>query len=420
MKFYYNSCKLDINRNFSYELSGNSFRTNNERLGVNELLISLIWIKYNSDKNLVLISMDLLYIPEIIAKRIYEYLYEKFKLTKNEIFFNASHTHSAPGVDIIFDKIVDNVLIDYLVEKSKYLFSNIEFIDCRIKFISIKPKKLYWISRRKIGRNIRKFFLKKETIMLPNRENTIDDKIRVVIIEDYSDNLKNIIMNFSCHPVFNTNSELSSDFIGTIRDNISQNFNINCMYLQGFSGDIRPNFTVNKFFKLNFIDKLKLFFNKEIFKRYDKNDFNQFCESVTKDICNYKKLGENILITESFKIESFDFELKSITGNTKKTLTTKLALLGNYLIVSISAEVNSKYYVELSKTHPELEIFPLGLAENIIGYLPFYTECDELGYEINSYINYEWDSMIEKESLKKYYGLLDDNINKFKKSKKEI
>lgn len=415
MKFYYNSCKLNISHNFSYELSGYSFRSNNERLGLNELLINIVWIKDDNCKNLVLVSMDLLYIPQVLSKKIYDYLYEKFKLTKTEVFFNSSHTHSAPGIDINFDKLIDNSLIDYLVDMTQNLFTGIDFIDCRIKFISIKPQKAYWISRRKIGRNIRKFFLKKEIIMLPNRENIIDDKIRLIIVEESANNINNMIFNFSCHPVFNTNNELSSDFIGIIRNNINNIFNIKSTYLQGFLGDIRPNFTVNKFSKLNFIDKLKVFFNKEIFKRYDKNDFNQFCENITRDICNYKKLGKNISLPESFRIESFDFELISRTGFTKKNFTTKLALFDNYLMLSISAEVNSKFYVELSKVHPELEIFPLGLAENVIGYLPFYTECDELGYEVNSYVNYGWDSMIEKNCLERYYNLLNQNIDEFKK-----
>ncbi|MDX4048469.1 MULTISPECIES: hypothetical protein [Aliarcobacter] len=418
MKVYYNSCKLNLSQNFTYELSGFSFRSHNERLGLDELLINIVWIKDNNCNNLVLISMDLLYIPEVISTMIYDYLYKNFKLEITEIFFNSSHTHSAPGVDINFDKSIDNSLINYLVDMTQSLFSNIDFIDCRIKFVSIKPQKLYWISRRKIGRNIRKFFLKKETIMLPNKENIIDDKIRLVIFEQITNNnLNNMIFNFSCHPVFNTNNELSSDFIGVIRNNINNTFNIKSTYLQGFLGDIRPNFTINRFSGLNFIDKLKLFFNKEIFKRYDKNDFNQFCENITKDICEYEKIGKNILIIESFKITNFDFELISKTGLIKKNLTTKLALFGNYLMLSISAEVNSKYYVELSKVHLDLEIFPLGLAENVIGYLPFYTECDEFGYEVNSYANYGWDSMIGKNSLKKYYNCLNKNIYELKKSK---
>lgn len=414
MKFYHNSCKLDISDNFSYELSGYSFRSNNEKLGLDELLISIVWIRDKNCKNLVLVSMDLLYIPQVVSKKIYDYLYEKFKLTKIEILFNASHTHSAPGIDINFDKLIDNSLIDYLVNMTQSLFSEVNFIDCRIKFISIKPQKHYWISRRKVGRNIRKFFLKKETIMLPNKENMIDDKIRLIIVEEPDNTMNTMIFNFSCHPVFNTNNELSSDFVGVIRNNINNTFRIKCTYLQGFLGDIRPNFTVNKFSKLNFIDKFKVFFNKEIFKRYDRNDFNQFCENITRDICNYKELGKNISRPELFKIDSFDFELISKTGFTKKNFTTKLVLFDNYLMLSISAEVNSKFYVELSKLHPELEIFPLGLAENIIGYMPFYTECDEFGYEVNSYANYGWDSMIEQNCLKKYYDILNQNIYELK------
>ena len=89
--------------------------------------------------------MDLLYIPQVISKRIYDYLYEKFKLTKSEIFFNASHTHSAPGIDINFDKLIDyaldaSIAFDIADQNLTYEYSSNRTIDGRIPSgISVFP-----------------------------------------------------------------------------------------------------------------------------------------------------------------------------------------------------------------------------------------------------------------------------------------
>lgn len=406
MKYYSLSKELDFKKFNSLVLSGFSYRTETERLGLNQLMINVCWFKLTDNEHFLIISMDLLYIPKRIAFQIYDFLFKKFNLSKNKIFFNASHTHSAPGVEEKFDKNINNEIVEYIVNEIKTLFCNVQFIECDIQLITLQTSQLHWISRRKIGRNIRKLFVTKETIMLPNANKAIDDKIRLILIYDTANIIKEMIINFSCHPVFNVNNEISSDFIGVITNNIEKELNIKCTYLQGFSGDIRPNITVKSYKNLTLIDKLKLFFNKEIFKKSDRSNFIKFCDSVTKDILNFKNINRVNSEDKVLELNSFDFELFSQTGNTSKTMTTKIIRFNNFLFVSIPAEVNSRYYVELSNRYPSFSVFPLGLAEDIIGYLPYYTECDEFGYEVNSSINYNWDSIIDKNSLKKYFDTL--------------
>ncbi|RXJ54407.1 hypothetical protein, partial [Candidatus Marinarcus aquaticus] len=139
---------------------------------------------------------------------------------------------------------------------------------------------------------------------------------------------------------------------------------------------------------------------------------------VTKDILNFKNTNRVNSEDKVLELNSFDFELFSETGNTSKKMTTKIIRFNNFLFVSIPAEVNSRYYVELSNRYPSFSVFPLGLAEDIIGYLPYYTECDEFGYEVNSSINYNWDSIIDKNSLKKYFDTLIDSIDQTITSKR--
>jgi hypothetical protein len=411
LKYYFKSLKLDFS-NFDYQLSGFSKREESLLFGSSDLYIKGIWFKNNS--NLIIISIDILYIPKELSFNIYKYFEKEYNINRSEIIFNATHTHSAPGIDKIFDSTVNLKILTYLENGTKSLFKNIEFENGYLCYKTFPLNNKMWISRRKIGRDIRRFFLVKKTIMLPNTTNEIDEDIRLIVLFDEQHNIKYLIYNFSCHPVFNVANQLSSDFIGTISSQLNKVKSIDSMFLQGFLGDIRPNFVVTSFKNLSFINKLKLLFNKTIFKKYSKEDFNLFCSVISESIL--KELFSNKLtsINNEAKFVSleFTFKLFSQTNDSNKDLSTKIVLINKNIFISISAEVNSRYYLELVKEFKDLNIIPLGVADNIIGYLPFFEEVKEGGYEINSYVNYGWDSAISEKSLKEYNSSLHDNIKK--------
>ncbi len=411
MKYYFKSSKLDFS-NFSYQLSGFSKREDSVLLGSSDLYIKGIWFK--NDSNLIIISIDILYIPKELSSSIYEYFEKEYNINRSEIIFNATHTHSAPGVDKNFDSIVNLEILTYLENEIKSLFKNIEFENGYLCYKTFPLNTKMWVSRRKIGRDIRKFFLIKKTIMLPNTINEIDENIRLFVLFDEQHNIKYLIYNFSCHPVFNVSNQLSSDFIGEISSQLNKEKSIDSMFLQGFLGDIRPNFVVTSFKNLGFINKLKLLFNKTIFKKYSKEDFNLFCSVISKNILT--KLFSNKLTCMNneakFTSLEFTFKLFSQTNDSCKDLITKIVLVNKNIFISISAEVNSRYYLELVKKFKDSNIIPLGVADNVIGYLPFFEEVKEGGYEINSYVNYGWDSAISEKSLKEYNSALHDNIKK--------
>lgn len=85
-------------------LSGFSVRSNKStHLGDENLYISVTWLKDTSSKNIIVISMDTLYIDETLASEVCAYLKNNYKIDRSQVIFNASHTHSAPSIcDDIF------------------------------------------------------------------------------------------------------------------------------------------------------------------------------------------------------------------------------------------------------------------------------------------------------------------------------
>lgn len=410
MKYFYDTKIFDFT-NFNFKLSGFSKRNGKLDFGENKLKVSILWLKQNST-DIIFISLDVLYIPLEVAEPIYHILKEKYSIEKEQVIFNATHTHSAPGIEKKFDTIVDKDLIKYFIDCLKSIFEvkNILFENGIFHYKTINTGKKIWISRRKKGKNIRSFFMKESMLLLPNQSNPVDDEIRLLLIYDENKKLKFLMYNFSCHPVFNTSDNMSSDFIGEINNILNKELKIDSMFLQGFLGDIRPNVTTKSFFETNFINKLKLIFNNEVFREPNKNDFTIFCTSVSDLICNNLQTSDNY--NESiFLCKQKLYQLESHSKRTQKQFIVKFILNGSNLFLSIPAEVNTNYKLQLSKKFNNLNIIPLGVADDIIGYLPYYTEVKEGGYEVHSATNYGWDAYISEKSLKNFFLDLQNDID---------
>ena len=148
--------------------------------------------------------------------------------------------------------------------------------------------------------------------------------------------------------------------------------------------------------------------NKSVFIKTRKKFYDYF-------ICRLLKLStENNsqrLDVGSIRSDKKFFVLKSKSGLTEKLFFVNVLFFSNVLLVSMPAEVSSLYYKNLSNDFNRLEIFPFGCSNGMIGYLPFHTQCRELGYEVESSTNYGWDSPICEESLLSFYLDLKTFIN---------
>ncbi|RBO85736.1 hypothetical protein [Marinomonas aquiplantarum] len=392
--------KLNVNPDLftSSCLAGFAKRdSSTEKFGLSELEVGVLWVKDVKGNNFILVSVDTLYLDGSYLDFIYRWLLEEFGVSSSEVVFNATHTHSAPNSSSTFFGEQDAGFIGEITDKIKacvsIAFSKLE--EGSVFFYEAQLPSGLIVNRRLLSRDIKSFFMKKRMIMSPNYSKKFDHYVRVVNFVSSSEN--SILINLSCHPVFNNNNAISSDFPGILRRDLSHLFD-NVIFTQGFSGDIRPDSVISRYSPSNFLVFIKALVNGHSFISPTLRFFDYFNNSVVKTV-EKRRTFNNITSSEFIFSHIFQFDLKSTTLKTIKNIEVKIINVGGIVFISIPAEVNSRYFFEIKSAFKELNIVPLGYAENIIGYLPYPTEVQEGGYEVNSYKNYGWDSPISSDSL---------------------
>ena len=76
---------------------------------LNELMVKALVLEDQDGQRVVMVSTDLVGIPQKISEHIKASLQEKFNLTKAQVLLNASHTHSGP---VLEDALTDIYPLD--------------------------------------------------------------------------------------------------------------------------------------------------------------------------------------------------------------------------------------------------------------------------------------------------------------------
>ena len=403
----YDHIEIDLYPNgYECELAGFYSRDSSDlQYGINEVKLKIIWLK-SSDSHLIFVSMDTLYFPESFASYIYQHFDNKYNISSESIICNATHTHSAPNLSLERFGKISNDYLDSVLTALKDQLPKIgsSFQPSEIFFNSIKNTDNNVVSRRRLVRDVFSYFVKKKALLLPNPVMPIDDCLRFLVIKDMAGDVKAVIYNFSCHPVFATTQSISSDFPGLINNIIeSQGVRVS-MYLQGFCGDLRPNITSSSILSLTFKSYVKSLLYGSVFRKTTPLDLSDFSSKMSRLICG--NFSDETCVVNEFQNRSFSYDFKSATGKICQNAVVKLFSFRNVIGVSIPAEVLSSYYLFLREKFPDIVVFPLGFSEGMIGYLPIHNQLSEGGYEVDSAGNYGWDAPFDQENLEAFLNKL--------------
>ena len=255
------------------------------------------------------------------------------------------------------------MLLDNLVQA--------ELIECDLVYSESESEGIS-IGRRKYTWGFwKRFILTKSMRIFPNSKTPIDSTIRVFkFIDKQTGNLVSVLWNFACHPVIYHNPKnLSSHFPGDVRTEIRKEFkSIPVIFLQGFSGDVRPFNTDATTIK----EKILKMFNKE-------SGFNVFTEvSYVRWV---KKIADNVIGSiykrnskvedPALRIDITKSSTKQLVDNSNQTVIFQsIELSGKHIILGVSAEVVSKYALELQNLYPNKIVIPVGCVGSVFGYWP--------------------------------------------------
>ncbi|WP_144244130.1 hypothetical protein [Nitrincola sp. A-D6] len=118
------------------------------------------------DRRFILISIDVLYISDDLRDYIFDIIFETFGVGSESVCVVASHTHSAPNISYDIFGELDYGFIEQLKKTIKTCIeeANKNTASCRVNFSCTSNLNGIVVYRRKLGRDIRSFFLTKKNV----------------------------------------------------------------------------------------------------------------------------------------------------------------------------------------------------------------------------------------------------------------
>ena len=280
MKF--SSARELITPSINVSMSGYGSRLDPFETIHDDLYVKCLYIENNNTK-LLIIAFDLLHYIYKLNDEIFNYISDKYNISKENVIISYSHTHAGPKVSSTTESETFSPLYDYYLDRTKSCIDR--------AFLSIQEGTLYYgITSGRWNVNRRRLTDEGYRIA-PNYENITDDELSIFIIKDKTQTIRTVLYNYSCHPVTLSGTlHLSGEFPGRINQLIEAEFyGSNCLFLQGAAGNMRP----------------KIAAYGDIFKACDFDQVDEMAKSIKNEIVNTINRNKIKKIEPTFKGVSF-------------------------------------------------------------------------------------------------------------------
>ncbi len=397
--YFIRSGWTDITPTASLPLAGFCNRTSNYE-NINSPLEADIIILQDSRQRIVLLSLDVLYVGRALKEAILSRSGGTIK--ENELFIWASHNHFAPSTDP--DKpmigVCDAQYIEYVAERIAKLIETL---------LRTAPKKVqlsYGASRNKnlvVNRRRKGLILEKRsslyvphlgTKILPNKKQYRDGKISTILLQDQEGGQPiALIWNFACHPVSSPgNNTVRAEYPGEIRKMLRTQFQseIPVVFLQGFSGDIRPPSLAKFPRKGGYKKKIHHVALKTIYGNYfdsfDETDWSNHLLSLWDVMKNASRIDDREKLGTGLNTKTTELNLKDLGIAKDKKLKICSIRIGKLRIIGFSAEVVAEWERIVNNVFPNDILIFAGCFDDVFGYLPTEEMILDGGYEVEGFM----------------------------------
>lgn len=411
---------VDISPKAPVQLGANSKTRAVVRRIQNSLEANLLIIG-EAENRILIVSIDTLFVGETLRS---ELLARFHDIDEERIILAASHTHSGTMLDDSKPSLgevsaTEQTRIVNLISDKYDRLSKTEPISCTLRFgqsdhshgISRRKKRAVFIEKA-AGRYSLRF---NAMFMGPNPKLEIDRKARRLQFLSSDKSVLAELWSTSIHPTaFPRNGAVSADYIGIVRDWLRlKNEGLPVLFLQGFSGDVRPTTPTTSFFE-------SLISGKR-FEQFDEAGFMCWSKSLANlvgqiQMTNVPSEPHNVFRTP------FDKNLL-IAGSAGPSIGyAYLIQFGQIGIAALPTEAVSSYQVLLqTQFADDLDIvFGVGCIDHVWGYSPNKRMIDEGGYEsvgfLRSFGATEVNRRVEK-NIVWIFGQLRDLLQSGKQSR---
>jgi len=417
--------KVNITPPVGIDLIGFWGRKNPSR-GIHDDLYSRALVLDDGEKEIALITADLLAVSSNFVASLREMVKERTGIAEKNILFATTHTHSGPSTDVPReDPPPDQAWLSilkrkiagaaYLAWKSKRE-AELGFGQSYLEGLSVNRRER--TSEGKI-------------ILGSNLEGEVDYTLGVIGIKDTSGNPMGALMNYACHPVVlgYDNLLISADYPGYATEMLERikGERFIAMFTNGATGDINPREALKGFEEARQMGQI---IGAESFKVLERMSFTS---DIKLDIeSKFLELPLSPLPTLEIAertVEERREELNKLEEEKADKLAQKLAwyklnwaeqvlelvrsgkrmvkvpfevqviALGDTMLVALPGEAFVKLGLEIKE---ELEQYPtllIGYANGCIGYIPSPEAYEQGGYEVEtSYMFYQMPAVLSPEA----------------------
>ena len=350
-----------------------------------------------SDKKVLIISLDLLYVGERLRREITKSLSSIF--ANDEVFLAASHTHYAPMVDdsknmmgAVNDTYLDRIVGELHAAIIKALTNNP--IEIEIKHGEYSLSQVVSRRRRRLLGVKNKGFHFNKVVMLPNPSMREFPKAHIIVLEREGTPLA-VFWQFSCHPTsLPSGTGHSAHYIGEVRKKLRREIQLDVpfIFFQGLSGDLRPPaFDSNPSRPKKILEKWIV---GSRFRLFTENEYEIWCDSIYRDFfLNFMKLSkiqtskienrvESLKLSrQTWPLDDF-FQPKSIPD---RIFSIQKIEIDQIVMIGASAELISNWDHQITAMDASKEIITISCIDDAFGYLPDYKTMNEGGYEAGEY-----------------------------------
>ena len=330
----------------------------------------------DGEKVFLILCFDTAAIDEVITNSVTKRLGKMFsglEIPAENIFLNATHTHSAPavhredapGIGLYMKKfypalyeVAERALRDLSLSTIEYSTTNTEGLNYVRRYVTLDGTKYLGGSALDTG-------LDPEEVRHETQPDT-----QLQLLRFKREEGKDVVLcNWQCHPCsFRIGTEsgtsVSSEWCGVMRKEVEKNLGVNFAYLQGAAG--------------NLVSTTKIRGEKDN-PDYTKKG-KELAEVVEKALENTTRLGSG----------AFQALRKEMTYNLEKgknhdkTLYLSALTIGEVAFATVPCELHDTLGVQVKEESPFKVTFMCGYTNGHHGYVPASFAFENGGYEVES------------------------------------
>ncbi|HEY1686576.1 MAG TPA: neutral/alkaline non-lysosomal ceramidase N-terminal domain-containing protein [Tepidisphaeraceae bacterium] len=350
----------------------------------------------------VIITADLIGVPLEFTRRVREAIKKRFGIAGKNVLIAASHTHCGPAMLNCIGLMPDARILEG-IEAAMVRSVGDALKDLQQVTLGIGASAAHF--------NINRRPLPGTTEMFPNAAGVVDKRVRILRIDRMDGSPLGVLFHYSCHPTVKNGSEglISPDYPGFARAEIEKQLQCRAAFLPGCFGDIRPNL-VNE---------------KGAFISASAEQLKTLGEQLAWGVINAAKFArtfddDSLLCTETQVFFPFGkmlatADVEQISQRTEQPLRADWARrhlqvaqqgdppvkgetslmqamqIGPLTLLPIPGEPAQEIGYEIEARHAGLfhDLWPVGYANDQIGYFCTPRMYEEGGYEPTAYMVYD-------------------------------